>query len=89
MFTWLSLSARVLTSLPSTVRLINVSGPTQCVVGPSLKREEVQCVVTHAVTSMVVDLLGWAPCSLGPPPWSLNAPCAMFPCGGSPVYSGQ
>ena len=59
MFTWLPLSARALTSCPSTTRLNNASGPTQCMVGPSLKREEAwHMVATCAVTSMVVDLLG-------------------------------
>ena len=34
----------------------------------------------HTVTSVVVDLSGWAPCSLDLPPWSLNAPVPCTEC---------
>ena len=57
----------------------NVSGPIQRAVGPSLRNEEEQCVVTtHAVTS-VMGPSGRAPlCCLDPPPGSLNALYATY-----------
>ena len=60
------------------MRLTRVSGPTQCAVGPSLKSKEAWWVMaTHAVTSVAVGFMGWAPCFLDLPLWNLNAPYAM------------
>ena len=56
MFTWLPLSARALTSCPSTLRLMRVSGPSQCAVGSSEKGEEAHPVVA---TCAITPVRGW------------------------------
>ena len=72
----LPLSAKMLTSLPSTQSLTRVSGPIQCAVGPSANSEEAWCVVaTHTLTS-VGGFTGQVPFPVDPPLWSLNAPYA-------------
>ena len=92
MLTWLPLLAKAVTSLPSTTRLTRVSRPTQCAVGPSLKSNEEQCIVTTHATTSVAGFLGWVPCCLDPPLGSLNVPCATCgksPSEGNPSQNGQ
>ena len=57
---------------------MRVSGPSQCVVGLSSKREEVQHVVAMCAITPVRGLLGWVPSFVELSPWSLNAPYATL-----------
>ena len=91
--TWLLLSAKVVTSLPSTTRLTRVFGPTQCAVGPSLKSKEEWQVATTCTATSVTSFLGWMPCcGQNLPLRSLNVPGATYgksPGEGNPSQSGQ
>ena len=67
---------RAFISCPSTLRLMRVSGPSQCAVVPSAKIEEAWHMVATCAITPVEGLLGWVPSFVDPPPWSLNAPYA-------------
>ena len=62
--------------MPLDLRLTRVSGPTQCMVGPQAKSEEVRHIVTTCMVNSSGAFWGWVPSFVDLPLWSLNAPCA-------------
>ena len=73
-FTWLPLSTKALTFLPSIIKSTSVSGWIQCMVGPSMASSGFQlCPITRTFTSGCwFEIAGWADCSC-PPLWHLTA----------------
>ena len=73
-FTWLPLSAKALTFLPSIIKSTSVSGPIQCVVGPPVTtRRSRHCPITWTFTSgHWFEIAGHADYS-HPPHWCLTA----------------
>ena len=70
---------------------MKLSGPSQCVVGPSLKSEEAWHIVATCAITPARDLLGQVASFVDPPPWSLNAPHAKlrrFHSEGNPLQNG-